>query len=86
MTNEKSIKDLEKRIEHLENNLDLALTTLSIVTVQCKNAAVLIEGLSKNQLNNSYQIQEIINAVEGMAASLGMFPQEDIDNDDDTWH
>ena len=87
MTNEKpSHAKLEDRISILETNLDLTLKTLSIVTVQCKNAAILIENISGNQLNQQHQIQELANAIDGMAMALGLFSEEEVNESDDTWN
>ena len=87
MINEKSSHlKLEDRISILETNLDLTLKTLSIVTVQCKNAAVLIESISANQLNQQHQIQELANGIDELAAALGLFSDEDIIESDDTWN
>ena len=87
MINEKSSHvKLEDRINVLETNLDLTLKTLSIVTAQCKNAAILIEGISANQLNQQHQIQELANAIDELALALGLFSDEDIIESDDTWN
>ena len=87
MTNEKPGRiKLEDRISALEANLDLTLKTLSIVTLQCKSASILIENISGNQLNQQHQIQELASAIDGIAMALGLFSDEDVNESDDTWN
>ena len=78
-------KHLEARIQVLEQNLDLSLKTISMLTMQCKNAATILESLSANQMGQQAQIQSIAEGLDGLAAALGMFSDE-IDAEDDTWN
>jgi regulator of RNase E activity RraB len=77
---------LKARVETLEENLDLSLKTISVLTLQCKHAATLIESLSANQLNQQAQIIGIAEAVDGIASALGMYYNEENEEEDDTWH
>ena len=86
MNDTQAVKNLQARVEILEQNLDLSLKTISVLATQCKQAAVIIESLSAGQLNQQGQIQELASAIDGMAVALGLFPENFQTEDDDTWN
>lgn len=79
------IELLRKRIDVLESNLSLTLKTVEVLASQCKQSSVLVESLTTNQVNHQAQILEIVNAIDTIAASLGLF-SDNAPDDDDTWH
>ena len=83
--NSEDIELLKKRIEVLESNLSLTLKTVEVLASQCKQSSVLVESLTTNQVNQQAQILEIVNAIDTIAASLGLF-SDNAPDDDDTWH
>ena len=83
--NSEDIELLKKRIEVLESNLSLTLKTVEVLASQCKQSSVLVESLTTNQVNQQAQILEIVNAIDSIAASLGLF-SDNTPEDDGTWH
>ena len=79
-------KNLEARVEFLEQHLALSLKTSSTLTIQCKNAAAIIESLSACQLGQQAQIHGIAEALDGIAAAIGMYSDDELNGDDDTWN
>ena len=86
MSDDLTLRDLHVRVKALEQNLDLSVTTISILVTQCKQASLIIEGLSSNQLSQQAQIQELGYAIDVMAETLGLIPENFQSEDDDTWN